>query len=371
MNADKRRSRNPFAPLRLCVSLSLLLCLSGCAEQTSVLSPQSSESAPSAKSADQVNPVNPVHSTVWVRSEADLRAAAWASRLGDVNLVFDSTITVTGTVTFPQSESIVRLVGTTPLAGINFAMRFDGDWSTLKPANGIEFRCRQAIVHGMRFTGFEFSGSVLKAHGCQLLSVSDSIFANIGRIQYPHRADPPLTASNTIYNSCINTHSMPGHVSIVNCRFNRCIHNNHRWSHVLYLSADSVLVTGNTFSDCGNVFSVGGASVHLLGNRIIDPHEQLHPTAGRELPPYLAGLGPGNAAFAFNQISGDHYRPITGQPNPATHWIDFNDYSAMRYTGQWAANTAQGFYILWPNWLQMGFDVHSKPPTDLGVRMPE
>lgn len=317
-------------------------------------------------------------STLLVTTEDELRAAARLSERVDLNVLFDRTITVRGGLAFPESNTILRLIGVNEQAGIHFDMVFDGNWndSRFRFTNGLELRSRQVIIRGMRFSGYEWGGSAIKGHVKELLDISDCTFEDIGTKQFPHRVDPPQEAGDTLYNQVISAQKKAdGHVSIVNCRFNRCIHNNHRWSHCLYLSARSVLVTGNTFEDCGNVFGIGGqvdgASNNIFGNTILRPHPQLHPRSGKDTPPYLAGLGTDSVVYMFNRIDGEHYRPWTGQPDPNTHLIDFNNYQNMTYTGQWAANTATRVYIDWQQWRQMGFDVHSDAPTSKPVQRPE
>ena len=304
-----------------------------------------------------------------VRNEKELLHAAASTARGSLNILIDRVITVNGGVYFPPSQSIVRLIGVTPQAAIRFNMVFDGNWKRRRPIgeNGLEFHCRQAIIRGLQFTGYETLGAAIKGHTTELLDVSACYFHDIGTKQFPHKVNPPRTASDTLYNQCIAATNMAkGHISIVDCSFKRCVLNNHSWSHCLYISARSVLVAGNRFVECGNAFAVGsdvsGASNNVFGNEVISPQAVLD-RRGVMRPTYIGDLRPRDfTAFMFNRFEGVFNLPWTGHSRAARHLVDFNDYQGMTYTGTWAADTGKGVWIPWETWRANGFDNHSSPP---------
>lgn len=308
-------------------------------------------------------------STVLITDEASLRRAAQQSTSSDLNLLFDRKIVVTRQVSFPPSRSIVRLIGVNNEAAIHFDMKFDGNWRNPKFAaqNGLQFNCRQAILRGIRFSGFEWQGAAIKGHTKELLDVSDCDFVDIGTIQFPHKRTPPKGSRDTIYNQCVAAHEMTGgHVSIVNCRFQRCVLNNRRWSHCLYVSARSVLITGNRFEACGNAIAAGGkvpgASNNIFGNVIVDGAKVEDPR-GRRLPTYLGYLNEmDSTVFMFNEVTGHYREPWMGHPNSAHQLIDFNNYAGMTYQSSFATDTGKGAYIKLDAWRSRGFDNHSTPP---------
>lgn len=307
--------------------------------------------------------------TVAATSEEELRRAVERSARENVNILIDRIITVSRSIDFPRSESVVRLIGVTPEAGIRFNMTFDKNWNRPGPigGNGLKCDCRQAVIRGLRLSGYETLGSVIKGHVTELLEVSECHFVDNGTIQFPHKVNPPRTADDTLYNQCIGAHRLENaRVSIVNCRFERCALNNRRWSHCIYVSARSVLITGNEFVECGNPFAVGPATgdgaVNIFSNRILRPRPVMD-ARGVVLPTYLASLVPhGTFAFMFNKIEGQLHNVWTGQPRPENQLIDYNDYKGLSYSGSWAGDTGKGIAISWEQWRAMGFDRHSSVP---------
>ncbi|MBM3861972.1 MAG: hypothetical protein FJ395_20300 [Verrucomicrobia bacterium] len=318
------------------------------------------------RSAERTSATN---STITVATEDELRRAIERSVRQNVNILIERVVTVTRTIDFPQSDSVVRLIGVTPEAGIRFHMTFDKNWNRPGPigGNGLKCDCRQAIIRGLRLSGYETLGSVIKGHVAELLDISECHFVDNGTIQFPHKVNPPRTADDTLYNQCIGAHRLEiARVSIVNCRFERCALNNRRWSHCIYVSARSVLITGNEFVECGNPFAVGPAgatgSVNILSNRVLRPRPVMD-ARGAVLPTYLASLGPeGSYAFMFNKIEGQLHNVWTGQPRPENQLIDYNDYKGVTYSSSWAGDTTKGVAISWDEWRKMGFDRHSTVP---------
>ncbi len=314
----------------------------------------------------------PVAVKAEVITEDGLRRAAVLSADRDVNILIDREIVVTGQIEFPRSESIVRLVGVTPQAGIRFDMRFNGDWAAPKLVNGrlyhqngLRFDSRQVIIRGLRFSGYETLGAAIKGHQKELLSISDCVFADIGTIQFPPKVVPPAKADDALYNQVIGSHERTeGHISVANCRFERCALNNRDWSHCVYVSARSVVIADNLFDGCGSTFGTGATtngSVNTFGNHVLHPAE-VEDRRGVQRPTYLGGLGPGNVAFMLNNIAGRMASPIwTGRPDPAMHLVDFNDYGDLTYSGHWAQETGVK-KIDWPEWQSLGFDRRSSTP---------
>jgi len=305
-------------------------------------------------------------STRLVTNEKELQVVAASTVKGDLNILVDRAITVNRMIYFPKSESIVRLIGVTPTAAIHFNMAFNGNLEASGTC-GISFHCRQAIIRGLQFSGYEARGSAIKGHTTELLDVSACYFHDIGIIQYPHEEKPPWSSKNTVYNQCIGAHNMAkGHISVVGCLFKRCVLNNHSWSHCLYISARSVLVTNNRFIECGNVFQIGsdvpGASNNVFGNEVIRPQAVMD-RRGVMRQTYIADLRPDDfTAFMFNKFDGPFDGPWTGHPRAGRHLVDFNDYQGMTYAGSWAADTGRRVLIPWETWRTYGFDNHSSPP---------
>lgn len=305
-------------------------------------------------------------STLLVTNEAQLRGAARLSARTDINILIDRVIVTTGGISFPKSDSIVRILGVGDSAGIRFDMRFNGDWSdpAFRARNGLELHCRQAIIRGITFSDYEWLGSAIKGHVRELLDISGCTFENIGTIQFPHKKEPPKTADDTLYNQVIGAHHLwTAHVSISKCVFSNCALNNHRWSHCIYSSARSVTVADNLFSQCGNPFALSGGKGRggnvVIGNRITDPRP-VEDAYGVVRPPYLASVAAGTpAVYVFNKIEGRFSNPWTGHPDPAIHLIDFNDYSQMSFTRAWASDTGRGVSLSIDQWRDLGFDVHS------------
>lgn len=308
-------------------------------------------------------------STILVTDEVSLRAAAARTRRASLNILIDRPITVNHVVFFPDSRSIVRLIGVSKQAAIRFNMIFDGNWNRFRGENGLEFHCRQAILRGIELSGYEYLGCAVKAHVTELLDVSDCTFREIGTRQFPHKVDPPTTASDTLYNQCIAAPKIrDGHVSVVNCRFYQCAQNNYSWSHCVYVSARSVLIVGNDFEKCGNPFAVGGyvaeASNNIFGNEVTDPWE-VRDRWGVKRPTYLGELDvEDRTAFMFNRISGRHHHAWYAHLDPQRQLVDFNDYSGMAYTGYWAAAVTRKRRLSWDQWRELRHDNHSMAPED-------
>ena len=314
-------------------------------------------------------------STLLVTNESQLHAAARLSARTDINILVDRLITIRQPVYFPRSNAVVRLIGVTDDAGIHFDMKFSGDWKSVKAAkhNGLKFNCRQAVIRGLRFSGFEWYGAAIKGHVSSLLDVSDCDFEDIGVMRYSPRVAKPRTADDAITTQCIAAHRLDGaHVSVVDCRFRRCALGAYSWSHCLYISAGSVTVVGNRFTNCGNPFAIGGngskGTNNIFGN-IVESPGRVVDRNGAERPPYLCKLDDtGRTAFMFNTISGLYSIPWTGTPIPSRHIVDFNDYQAMNYARSWAADTHRGVSASYEQWRRMGFDNHSRPPRAVSTR---
>lgn len=314
---------------------------------------------------------------VLVRNEDELRAAAARAARGDLNILIDGVITVRRGVYFSARDSIVRLMGTRENAGIRFDMVFDGNWANpgFRTDNGIHFNCRQAIVRGLTFSGYEWSGAVIKGHCTELLAVTKCRFFDIGRKQYKPRREPPADSSDWLYNHCIAAHEMnAGHISVTDCEFERCVWSSWAWSHCMYISARSVLVSGNRFIECGNPFAVGGqvrgASVTILDNEVLRPHAGPDQRKTQRFA-FFASLDTADlTAIAFNRLEGQFECPWTGQPNPPRHLVDYNDYSGAVVGGGWAADTTRGKYFGWEDWQRAGFDRNSRPPKSAPARAP-
>jgi hypothetical protein len=310
-------------------------------------------------------------SAILVTNEAQLRAAARLTESTSINILIDRRIILHEGVTFPTSESIVRIIGVGDDAHIEFAFGFSGDWgdATAKPENGLSLNCRQAVLRGLTFSGYDALGSAIKGETEELLDISDCTFRDIGTKRFAPKVAHPRQSQDAFCNQCIGAHKMAhGHISITNSRFINCIHSSHQWSHVIYCSARSVSILGNRFERCGNPFAVGGklgvSGINIFGNTVVEPALQPLPSSGREEAAYIAGLHGDFVAFLFNTFQGEFYRPWTGHPRSRLHLIDFNDYSGAVYKGAWAADLDKQEYITFEQWRARGFDNHSRPPRE-------
>lgn len=304
-------------------------------------------------------------------NEREFRAAAEASDRGDVTILIDREIEITRMITFPKSKSIVRIIGVSNQAALFLNMRFAGNVQNIESAitNGLAFNCRQAVVANIAIHGFDMQGSAIKGDTEESLSVINCYFHDIGTKEYPFRGGKARTAADSIYSQCIGAHELWNcQISVIGCRFERCTSNTGRWSHCLYLSANAILISDNDFIECGNPFELGhkdkSSNVQIISNRVSRPRPGRDPS-GAVIAPYLSLAGRNDSLlFTRNKISGRFNSGWTGEPNPRRSTIDYNDYSEMEYDGaSWAANVGVGQYITWDQWLQMGFDTHSKPPV--------
>lgn len=311
-------------------------------------------------------------SSVTVTSEAELTAAIRRAMTRDLNVIIDRPIKVTGAIYMPRCDTIVRLIGIGQNAGIEFEISFDGNWRgpLARSTNGIELNCAQAFLRGLTFSGFNGGGAAIKGSVSQLLDISHCRFVDIATKRFEPRVAQPQEAQDTWYNHCVAAHDLPdAHISITDCVFERCAWNE-LWSHCLYLSARSVVVNDNLFTDCGSALRIAagrvrGSSVTIFGNTIERPHEVANRQGKSRIEqPYLCDLNPEYfTAFVLNRVCGEYYRPWTGAPRPNRHLVDFNDYSQMAYREafSWGADTGVGKWIAWEQWQGMGFDRNSVP----------
>jgi len=322
--------------------------------------------------AVRINPATLPASSVLATNGMELAAALKRATTRDLNIIIDRPIKLSRGIYLPQSDTIVRLIGVGSSAGIEFDMSFDGNWAgpRAKSENGIEFNCRQAILRGLTISGFNGGGAAIKGSVSHLLDVSRCRFVDIATLRFEPRVREPKNAQDSWYNHCIAAHDLQnGHISITGCTFERCAWNE-IWSHCIYVSARSVVISDNLFTECGSTFRVAagrvrGSSVSIFGNTVEKPHEvaDRHGKT-RIVQPYLCDLNPDYfTAFVLNRISGEYYRPWTGAPRSGRQLIDFNDYSQMSYREpySWGADTGVGQWIAWDKWQAMGFDHDSVP----------
>ncbi len=306
----------------------------------------------------------------FVTNEQEFRVAAEASARGDITIFIDRKIELTRPLGFPESRSFVRIIGVNSQAAINVNLVFRGTVEKIESAiaNGIQLNCRQALIANIEFFGFEMQGSIIKGHTEEQLSIVNCYFHDIGMKEYPYRGKIARTAADSVYTQCIGAHQLTrAHIEVIGCKFERCCANTFQWSHCLYISARSVLVADNSFSDCGNPFGIGDSetpgNVQIIGNRIEKPRPARDPN-GRIREAFLGSVvGTDSFIFTRNTVSGDWLCGWVGSPNPRNNLIDFNEYGGMNYSSAWAANTTIGKYIEWREWIRMGFDNHSQPPV--------
>lgn len=322
--------------------------------------------------------------TLEIASYADLQRAAKISEQEDVNLLVRGEVRVPRGVAFRGKDSIVRIVGASPDAGFFLDMVWDGDWGRKpKPSmNGLQFYSRQVILHGLTFRGFEHNGAVIKGHGRELLSISSCTFKDIGTVSYPSRTRRPKTLDDAVATGCVGAHGMKnGHIEIINSTFINCAYNAHRWGRCIYCSARSITLIGNRFERCGNPFTfnkyVDGSST-IIDNQIIDPMPSYDQPNDSIRPPFITVLRPERSlAMLFTTVRGEVVSPFIGEPDPRTHWLDYNDYRGVQLVDPtWAIVAKIGGQKM-EKWKASGLDRHSimpeKPfkPFDKQAYVPE
>jgi hypothetical protein len=181
----------------------------------------------------------------------------------------------------------------------------------------------------------------------------------------------PQTANDVVNSQCIAAHGRTNaHVSVVNCSFTRCASNT-IWSHCVYVSARSVLISGNSFIYSGAIFRLGenlaGSSANVLNNRVESPATVVH-RGGVKVQPYLFQFSPNDySIFANNTVAGAFNNPFIGRPRFDRHLVDCNDFSGVSYTGPWASDVELGNYA-WADWIERGMDGASYVPMAAMIR---
>jgi hypothetical protein len=312
----------------------------------------------------RVQPMNAIE----VHTEAELRNAARLSAHQDVNILIPGEIKVSSPLYFPPSNSVVRMIGIGPQAGLRFDLSVASlpPGARIAPTNGIELNCRTAVLRGLHISGFDWFGTAVKGHVRELLDISDCTFTDIGTTILSPAADAAFLkqGQGPYGNSCVGAHKLKdAHISVVNCRFENCVRSRYNLSHCLYISARSVLVTGNHFRRCGNAIGAGGplpgAINNVFGNVIEEPAEGAA-GEGKTRPVYISHLSPlDSTALMFNVFRGHYRTPWVGQPGTGRHLIDYNDYSQATYEEAWAANTNRKVYLQIDEWQALGYDRHS------------
>jgi hypothetical protein len=326
-------------------------------------------------SMDQARGTTPAARSMWparlVTTEKELEIAAQATARTDLTILIDRPIEIRRQISFPESRSVVRIIGVSNRAGLHLNMVFRGDVSRIEDAssNGLQIASRQAVIANLDIHGFEMQGSAIKGDTRELLSVVNCTFQDIGTRTYPFRGQRARNSTDAVYTQCVGAHQLwDCHIEVIGCKFERCTSNTWQWSHCLYLSARSILVADNEFTECGNPISLGGGgrpnSIQVVNNRFLSPRSG-RTSDGRDLSAFLSSVDAKDTfVFMHNTVSGTWISGWTGSPNPENHVIDYNDYGGAVYDGPaWAANTTTPQYISWEQWREMGFDGHSTAPV--------
>lgn len=302
-------------------------------------------------------------STVTVRTEAELRSAAARTATESLNILVDAPIVLTQSLIFPNSSSVVRLLGIGDHPAITFQMPFNGDYthSDAYAINGIELNCRSAMIRNITFRDFNLMGAAIMGRAAELFHISDCVFSRCGNVSFAPRISPPLAPSDVIHTLCVAAEAnIDAHVSVTGCTFDQCATNQWEWSRCLSLGGRSVSVMDNIFTRCGTPFDVGGRYIaegnHIFGNAISQPSTAPN-AAGQQIAPRLLDLhDDDHTAFSFNTISGQFHQPWGYTSEIGNHYVGQNDYANMTHTGAWATNFNTNSSMTVAEWQAIGFD---------------
>jgi hypothetical protein len=328
--------------------------------------------------------------TVTVRSAQQLWQAARETGIRDTRILVQGRIELGGRgLPLPRSNNVVELIGVPDSDGrppvIDFQMMWDGDWEhNNKPANGIELNCRTAFVRGIKFTGYESKGSVLKFHGSDLLHVQDCVFEDISTRAWPTRTGGPTGTSHDVwYGNAIGGGTSGSHLIVDRCTFRR-VATSDVYAHCIYPVGTNPPIASLTVTNC-NFEEVGQPivttfvhNVRLFRNTYRDlvkvPGARRLDDQGLGIPVWNFWVGPpakgSMVAMHETFVNAPLRWPIRRPADPARHYFDYNDYSGIVIendisgAGRWMPRASpEQPGMNWADWQRAGFDTHSKPPA--------
>lgn len=298
-------------------------------------------------------------------TEAELIAASAASYETQTEILIDREIALQGDLWIGSNNSVVRVRGTTPSAGLRFTRVWDGNWSSPEATalNGLNNGSRELILENLRIRDYNWLGSAIKCQTTLRMTLKNCVFDNISSIVYPPKTIP-VSESNMIWTAnVIGGGRATTQLIIDGCTFSgSCLSSN--YGHCIYATGRSVVIMNSTFTGSGSpvqLNSQSGATKRftLVGNTYNQPG--LVTVRGEFLShPLMTNYPDHPTWFVFNKVSGSWGDGHYGYFTSGHMTIDRNDYSGMVVEKMWAYGYPYNINMAW--WQGSGFDVNSRLP---------
>lgn len=234
--------------------------------------------------------------------------------------------------------------------------------------NGLELNCGKLSVRNLTITGYNNSGTALKANADDTINLYNLDFLSIGDVMWPYKdATAPSSSADTVYNNAFASHANPGNVTVDLCRFYRCGLSEWTYSHPVYCSSPVNTVKRCTFYQCNNL-SVGYPGTHsdrdvVINNLFINPAAspvtaQYSPSARRL--PYVHTINSHDLLLRGNRHIGSFYYLGTGAPNRVgtTQVIRGNRYDEATFLVAFFSETGVGLIANLAAWQARGNDTN-------------
>lgn len=245
---------------------------------------------------------------VTVRTDADIRKALTTTQ-PDITLVLAASIKVESTLTAPATLKHMRIVGERQTAGLDFEKLPIGN-----DCNGFELNCYTVDAWGFTVKNFQPSGTALKFNGPGAGTFGHITWDNIATT-YVKPTTQPVDATGVHYGHCLTSHNTSQMVVVTGCAFRRCCWSSAEYSHCLYMHVPGIVVTDNTFDQCGGgTMELYGESVLSAGN--VAKNGISTPTrTGAMIPPAFAYVPAGcTVVYLRNTLGGDWRAMFFGWP---------------------------------------------------------
>lgn len=290
--------------------------------------------------------------SIIVRTEAQLLAAAAASREADVSIRIMRTIEVMPGIICGRADLTTEVYG----GGLDWS-GYASRWPNgeLDQA-GMLFR-GNVDLHDSALYGYNGSASAVKW---------DSTRGNWVRV---HRCEAAFTGTKQLgwmggdpmnmqrgRTQVFEGHADPDVVEIRDCRFVGCCINEESLSHCSYVDGNVVALSGNRYVNCGNPWGAWGLSLSIMGEHVYRPVycDDIRTSTARYPRMLIIDKKMPAMTFALNRIEGQVSGYSWGLPKSGSRFFG-NDLSGMTCTDWWAWDHATNAAVNKEVWDAKGY----------------